>query len=243
MTIAFVMVTVDRAPAQNYVGATLDSLERSGFAKSGRVLLLFDSGRPRSKEFDASICRPWVAVDLPYERLTSNANHARALKAGALSGAEWVVMLEDDVEVTDSFAENVEGWLADHATKEYRVYPLYASYQQIKTAAESGATAWQYPIRAFYGTQCYAIRAGDAASIGDYLTRPDVLERWRGRTKGYDLMISEWHQADYPGLDMLASAPSMVQHVGRSSALGNEIRFHQAQSYPGTQWTYHGRAA
>lgn len=246
-----VMITTNRSPKENYLPITRENLKGSGIEKS---ILLFPSkwSDIEWRELDnwmGNVVGPEDAIYLPCE------NAGRALVRGGEkaieTGVSWVLFLEDDLDFCADFLSSVSSWLTDHSDDRYRLYAFGCAYPQIASLASSGtvirngketrgATSWQYPYASFYGTQCFAIRAEDAISLGSYLfTNPLV----RGvRSPGaYDLMVHDWMRANYPGDEyayFLASVPSFVQHIGRQSVCTGLDKTHTFPSWPGREWRY-----
>ncbi len=265
--IAVVVVTVDRQPkAQNYLEATLDNLARAGVLASPRLhgLHIVDSGGSEAWPDAAIVLHPYrdgrhhvwrqpsdesvITVHRPGDgqRRTPNENVATALLVGAGTDARWVLFLEDDIDVCGWFLDSVGAWLDAHARDDRRVYAFGAAYQQILDVVTRGGTSWDYPVSAFYGTQAFAVRHADARSLAEWLfDHPRYLgDDGVGRDACYDLAIHRWSAARYPTLRFfLASAPSFVQHTGRSSVIQPRAVTHTFDSWPGRDWSYVNRVA
>lgn len=240
---ALVMRTVDRSPSANYVGQTLANLARAGLFRSSIpwTLAIVDSGSPASFFDDEGISRlvareaGRVTLDWPSARRTPNENAARALDLGADTGADWILFLEDDIDVCDRLLESVDAWIAKNRRKDRRVYSFCAAYAGVREAARSGRQAWDYPLAKFYGTQAYALWKDDARSAAEYMKRNP---RYRGAHQCHDLLLKEWAREAHPKLGhFAASVPSFVQHVGKESSL-HLGRFHEYASWPGREWRY-----
>jgi len=238
--IALTMITIDRSPGTNYLYDTLRNLRRGGVWDAERFhsLHLCNStiesrwARQQSYTFALSFHRP-------NKDLLPSLNVAAALRAGYSTGCKWIVFLEDDIDVCDFFIESVSKWLDLHQADHFRVYSFGANYDAVKITAASGGTYWQYPVTAFYGTQCFAIRRDDALSLSHYLEDNPL---YKGTSAGaYDLILQEWSKYEYPQLkNFLASAPSFVQHIGRHSIINPRQDVHSFPSWPGRNWTFTG---
>jgi hypothetical protein len=237
------MRTVDRSPRTNYLSDTLLRLNRAKFWEHRlpmTPLILVDSGSPNPARYFAGIAEDRrVVVDLPGRRLTNNENALRALRLGLQATAEWILHLEDDIDVCDDIMVSIDAWLGDHAGPTGLIYPFYtfhAPYKGVRDAMNRGEASWEYPLSAFYGNQCWAIRRAAAASLADYLEA--TIPTWSSG-QGFDLITKQWAQSlGYTHL--LASAPSFVQHVGKESSL-HLGRFHENASWPGREWSYRAR--
>jgi hypothetical protein len=240
--ITVVMITVDRAPRRNYLGETLANLARAGVFDSQYLnrFAVFDS-RAGNYARDILSTAPHVVADVWSDNRVACENAGAALVAGAESGASWVLFMEDDIDVCSHFLESVAEWLDDVANQRFRLYALGANYEQLEAAVRAGGIGWEYPVGAFYGTQCFAVRAEDAATLGAYwLTNPIV--RTVRNPNAYDLMVHDWAAANYPNLQYFcASAPSFVQHIGRESVCTGKPVTHEFPSWRGRDWRYRGR--
>lgn len=236
MNYAILLRTLDRTPKANYLGATMRSLERGGLwdSRIPFTLTVVDSGSPDPAGFLARELGPLsgrVEVDLPADgRRTHNANATRAMELGALSGADWVLMLEDDIEVCARFLESVDAWLTHHAAPEFPLYTFGCPYPHVEQARRSGRTSWPYPVRDFYGAQCYAVSRARAISLVPWLQCHPL---YCGRPRSHDLLLHDW-AGEFGAHYYLASVPSFVQHVGRESALDNA--YFDFPSFRGTAW-------
>lgn len=241
--IAAVMITVDRTSRgkTDYLPTTIENWAQSH--KFGARLLhsftVCDSGSPAGwsgfaflKKYDITISYAPVGGRLACQ----NAGHA--LIVGGLSGAPWVLFMEDDLDFCRDFLGSVGRFLDKYGHDErYRLFAFGAAYDQINQAVRNGDDCWPYPIDAFYGTQCFAIRAADAVSLGNYISSNPPI-RTVNNPDAYDLMFHTWAKNLYPGNCFLASAPSFVQHIGRQSICTGKDETHRFESWPGREWTY-----
>lgn len=239
--ITIVMVTIDRSPSTNYLRDTLRNLQRSGVWKSPRLhsFHLCDS-EPKNQWSKLEASSYPITLHRPsFEQLLPSLNVARALSHGAESGAKWVLFIEDDVDVCDQFLESVGAWLDFHATPAFPVYSFGANYDAIATVAQGGGTYWRYPVKTFYGTQCFAINRGNAKSLSTYLEEHPL---YQGINAGsYDLIMQDWALHEWPeSRFFLAACPSFVQHLGRHSVINPRKNVHSFKSWPGRDWSFSG---
>lgn len=241
---AVTMITVDRSlkgKRTNYLGETLRNLDRAG---------VFTSPRLRSFTLCDSLSDPrmWCSEELVFAagriepgNATSRSaceNAGHALICGGLTGAKWVLFLEDDIDVCEDFLGSVGRFLDKYGRGErFRLFAFGAAYDQLKQQRHLGLDYWIYPVNAFYGTQAFAIRAEDAVSLGRYISSNPVV-RGVYNPNAYDLMFHDWAKNLYPGNCFLASAPSFVQHIGRESICTGKEETHQFESWPGREWSY-----
>lgn len=255
-SIAITMMTMDRTPRRNYLPTTLENMERAGIFQSQHFhsLHIADSGSPPEANWPAAALGdreflhkeitdpvlnlgPKIYVNIPRTRRTACENAAAALEMGCMTNATWILFCEDDLDFCGDFLESVYNWLEDHVEERFRVYAFGAAYQQVYAAAQNYRNSWEYPIKAFYGTQCFAIRRIDALSLVTYW-RSNPLVYGSESPGAYDLMMHGWSEKTFPGLEyFLASAPSFVQHIGRDS-IATEKKETHTFPWPGPLWVY-----
>ena len=237
--ISIVIKTIDRAGmgSINYLRKTIHNLERGRVFHSPHLgsIDVVDGGSlyfdfyireqlPREINHQTSIC-------------TLQQNGQRCIQRGAEEaqriGAQWVMVIEDDIDVCGRFLESTIAWLEDNAYPNPNMYVLGASYEQIKECLANGQTSWDYPINAFYGAQALVWRTRDAIELADWLG-PDP-HKGGDRDCKHDLLLQDWGRDR--GLEyFVATAPSLVQHIGKQSGINN--KYFTFRSWPGHDWTY-----
>jgi len=300
--ISIAMITIDRAPRENYLPRTIQNLTRGGVFESPHFqsMCIADSGTSPDwpdrglndiswfavkgdpdPAFTAPIQKPgrrtgasrsgsgereavkpfqerrspllapppalFAPLHAPPGALVSvlrspaprpaPLNAAAAMDVAVATGAPWILFMEDDIDVCGDFLESAYRWLKLYGTPEYRVFSFGANYPHVKVAAERLEFTWQYPVDWFYGSQCIALRRGDAASLAAYWrTNPEVP----GATDtAIDIMVAQWHKMEYPAQPFfLATAPSFIQHIGRASYATTKEVTHQFTTWPGPFWVY-----
>ena len=233
MDIAVVMITVDRSPdIPNYLAETLANLQRSS---PEMELIIMDSGpEETSGKWMMQTTKPWwhwiCELDCSKNQVVANLNIARALRRGSECG-DWVLFVEDDIDVCDNFLASVEAWLTEFVTEDRRLYAFGSSYSQ----SRRGAT--DVPIRGFFGTQCIALRSGDAVDLAGYLEE-NCYERGDDGV-GYDILMHDWSWDRWPHIEQfLASCPSFVQHIGRQSLIEPRSSTHTFPTWKGREWSW-----
>lgn len=239
--IAISMVTIDRSPSRNYLRETLQNLSRSGIWQSHRLhsFHLSDSepknqwSRLESKYYALTLHRPSFSPLIP------SLNVATALMHGYQSGAKWILFMEDDVDVCHHFLDSVAIWLDLHATPAFPVYSFGTNYDAIASVAKGGGTYWRYPVKTFYGTQCFAINNENARSLSKYLEENPFYQNINAGA--YDLIMQNWALQEWPNnRHFLAACPSFVQHIGRHSIINPRKDVHSFKSWPGREWSFAG---
>lgn len=207
-TWAIVMSTAPRPGGTEYLSETLRSLGVSG------------------------VPREDVQV-IPTGVRTRNENGVACLQAGVVTGAEWILHLEDDLRVCQDLLGAVDRWVCDHAEAQgVTLYSFYAPYARFQSRAIDGG--WSYPLDLFKGCQAFAIRATHAQEAIDALT--PTLATW-GSPAGFDRLLARWLRTC--GGKILGSAPCFVQHVGTQTSLWYP-HTHQSPTFRGETWTYTG---
>jgi hypothetical protein len=225
-TVAVVITTFDRSQRgkRNYLGDTLQHLERSGLwaSRTPWTLTLVDGGSPPG--YPACEVRgdllddPLVRIVRPPagQVLTCNENAAAAWRIAGATGAPWVLVLEDDIDVCADFLDETQCWLEQHARPDRHLYPLGCPHRDVEAVAAAGGTAWEYPIGHYWGSQGTAARHADAVSLGAYLTAHP--RHASGSTYSHDWVMADWAREQWPEIaHFLTPAPGLVQHVGRES--------------------------
>jgi hypothetical protein len=244
--LAAAIITVDRGET-NFLGATLRNLERSGWFSEPEVppLWVVDSGSPAGYvEREAGGLAAQLHTDLPAERRSLNANASRALQLVTAEDVDFVLMMQDDIDVCADFAGSVRRWLADHHDDRWLLYSFGTTWPPIQEAALAGRASAPYPINQFFGTQCYALSMQRSRQLEEWFERswPKLSSDAKGRNVYDDILLHRWAaETDHAATHFLASAPSLVQHVGDVSSIQNKpFTF---PSWPGRQWSYEGRRA
>ena len=227
-----VMITVDR-DQRNYIEASITSLIDAGFFDyPGITLEVFDSGSANTDYLN-------FIDDLPYP-ITSNyspqrieliENFARALKAKSAFDAEYIIFMEDDIEVVPNLSHRIDQFIHRHL-KGNKVWSFYASYQEIVDAVTAGEEHHDLSYPDFYGSLCFAISATDAHSLAAWLSN---YYNAGGNRHTADLQINEWLKHEMKIDHICCSAPSLVQHIGVQSSF-SEHAFIQNTSYSMNFW-------
>lgn len=222
MTFGIGLRTVDRP--QNYCAETLLRLQQTGTIY-----------HPSVKGFYVS----------HGEGLTPNENGAKALRLAAQDNPDWVLFLEDDIDVIDDLIGSVERWLTAFAHQDILVYPLGCAYPSIVgQAAERGA--WDYPIAdTFYGTQALLFRTPDALAYAAWLL--EIPEHVSRREICFDLWLAKWHLEQRPDQKFLRTpAPCFVDHLGEHSIMGDNKqsweRCGRFEAFGGRKFSYQTKA-
>jgi hypothetical protein len=209
-----VIRTSQRPDRENYLSQTIENLNRSKVFLSEQLSFFFI--------FDTN-CDG---------KHNPNENALRCLKKASEHDVDWIIFLEDDIDVIDNFLPSVDTWLRDCYDDKYILYPLCAEYKDVLEKK----IAWKYPISAFYGTQGYCVKKNNLIDLIDFLEKNN-----KGRISGHDILIKEW--ASSKNLNFfLTPCPSFIQHIGNKSTL-HLGRFHTYSSWPGRDYNYTPRSS
>jgi hypothetical protein len=264
--ITVVMVTVDRAPNENYLYHTFANLSRSGVFISPRLRTfhVVDSGSPQGDD----PCLAWPDRALQMTDLsfgTSGAEHiqihgskvrrsgkqntAAALKIGAEAADDggWVLFLEDDLNVCGDFLGSVGRWLdeyeGDDLVRPKRpIYPFSGDNSTIRTQMTKGQFSWEYPVHWFWGLQAFACRPAVAVDLAQWLEDNPLYVHTDGRLdeNAHDLEMHNWaRERGYTYFR--GSCPSFVQHLGfETSIFGNTMGGARVSfpTWPGPDWQF-----
>lgn len=225
--------TVDRFPKPNYIDRTLESLEKSGFFDSELcpALVLTNSNPARGEYLEKFRRLPRTTVTDPGTAAGLSVNAGTAIVAAARTGADYIIVIEDDIIFCNRWIESIDAWLRSHASAEHRLFSFFTPYREVTNAVNAGRDSWEYPLQAFYGAQCWAVRGGDGRSVGEFI---------RTSRGNYDVELKQWVERTYPQVSHhLASCPSFVQHIGLISALGS-LNPPVLDDFPGEEWSYVG---
>lgn len=233
-TIGIGIKTADRSPRHNYLADTFGNLARAGVFRSPHLygLRVYDS----CVEDWAMKIPPGVLLDKPVEQRRSlHENAAEAIRYTAAMGADWTLVLEDDLDFCDRFLESTLAWVGQVVAerREYLMYVLGANYSQIVDARRKKKIVWDYPIGSFYGAQALLWRTNVARGLAEWLGPSPSYNGIAGH--GHDLLLGRWAK-ERGETHFAASVPSFVQHIGKESGIGN--RSFGFSSWPGRNWSY-----
>lgn len=215
MKLLFTMRTSDRAPKQNYLAATLDSLRRGGVAGSDVHVFPTDP--------DVAWLPPApMTVHAPLGRRRANANGIAPIALLDQIDADWIVLSEDDLEWCADPIGSMTRWLEAHATTDVIMYRFFAFDRLAPVSAHAGTA----PLREQRGSQVVALRSEDARRFAAWATAHPL--DWRPKSApfqhrphdGFDKLLGYWALQDRPAVTTgLVSRPFFVKHLGVQSSL------------------------
>lgn len=116
------------------------------------------------------------------------------------AGFDPVVILEDDVELTDDWRTKVEEAVSHHPDHIIQFFSM-------RKADQTTGSRWE-PGRTFSMNQCYYLPARVAHHLLQY--SQDWAERFPEHPTGYDLLMGQWMKENK--LRYWLHVPSLVQH-------------------------------
>lgn len=215
-SLLFTMRTANRAPKQNYLGRTVQSLLDGGVSADQIHVV------PTDPDVSWMPDLPGVPVHLPAARRTANMNGIAPIALLDEYPADWIILSEDDLSWCADPLTVMADWLDVHAQSDIRVYRFFA-FDRLTTISQTVASA---PLREQKGSQVIALRADHArrlfawaqAHVTDW--RPKGAPYQDHPHDGLDKLIGYWSLQDRPSVTIgLVSRPCLVRHLGRESSL------------------------
>jgi hypothetical protein len=228
-----VMITVDRGE-KNYIETSIASLIDAGFFDyPGMTLEVFDSGSENTEFLNFLEDQPYpITVNYSSKNLELIENFARALESSKAHKAEYIIFMEDDIEVAPKLSYQIDQFIQRHQ-QDHKVWSFHASYSEIAAAVAAGDGHFNLPYPQFYGSLCFAVSAVDAHSLSAWLIN---CYRSGGNRQTADLQISEWLKHKMNVHHICCSVPSLVQHIGVTSSIRSNPGFIENTSYSLNYW-------
>lgn len=263
---------------KNYLGETLRNLQRAGVFDS-RLLASFRvvSGGEKEDFFkteflDVMHKEPvieWVYTypwneHLGTNQVTRQQNAQRAIaEAAAYDKSDWVIKLEDDIDVIDDFLGNLDRWLDRYEMAPVPMFVLGATFQKVadakfapdetflgpgksfprvRDAYNRGFRMIPHEVLGWYAAQALCWRRETAQQLADWLgPDPGFFDGTTlHKERGHDMLLQQWGQ-QY-GRYFACTCPSFVQHIGEQSNLSEPERGHVQPffqfPFPGRGWRY-----
>lgn len=239
-TIAITIRTANRRPkGPNYLGQTVRGLVAQGVAPAD-VNLFPTAPETGWLARELGPLAEAVTIHAPRVQRTPNANGLAQVSVLDVVDADWVLLLEDDLEFCADVVGSMQRWLARHASEQYRVYRFFSFGHAVRHLSEAS----EYPLREQRGSQAVALRAADARDLVAWqaqhtLTwRPHMAPFSNHREKGFDKLIGYWALARWPQQTVgLVSRPFFVRHVGDVSSL-HQRAIRNDGNFAGAAWRY-----
>lgn len=241
MSLVLAIRTADRSPGPAYIGRTVRGLLQQGVSPDDIHVFPTSPDIAWMREPMADLA---VTLHVPTAPRNPNENGRALVTVLDTVAADWLLMLEDDVQFCADFVGSVERWLRDHERPDVHVYRFCA----FGALAKQGATFYEYPLREQRGSQAVALRAADARAFAQWAAehhtqwRPAMAPFQNQRTNGFDKLIGYWALATWPKQKVgLVSRPQLVRHVGIVSGIHRaRPSIRNDSAWAGTGYTYEG---
>jgi len=112
------------------------------------------------------------------------------------AGTDAVIVLEDDVQLTDDWRTKVEAAISEHPSDVIQFFSMRGKDVTV-------GSRWE-PGRTWIMNQCHYLPPGAAAELLDY------ARTWTRDLNGHDLCIADWLRSKRAGYWL--HVPSLVQH-------------------------------
>mgnify|MGYP003642232917 CR=1 FL=1 len=190
--------------------------------------------RPYRQEFferlavTGTLAHPLVkGFHVSYDRGPNESAH-HAMKAAAGDQSDFIIFLEDDIDILNDFVSSIDSWMQDVLDPHIHVYPLGCGAQRaLRRARTTGHTSWRWPLKDYFGTCGLVMRREDALDfIYVYETLPELYpaeKQWMVRWNCMDVNLREWHRRIEPEQTYLVTPTTcFIQHQGVVSSLSTE---------------------
>jgi len=219
------IITSNRCPDENYIMNTIKSLEKENILNETEVNV-FDSGSEDVSYLDF-LKNKNIIVHTHNIKLNLNENRIRAFETVEKHDGDYIIFLEDDIELCDEFLFKVKKFI-----KKYDVgfWDFCTPYDEIVHRFNDGFDYWDCPIEKFYGTQCIVIKKDIIPEIIIELKSgiKDMLAKGKPSSKGGDLHFKRWF-IKHNKTHMKCCVPSLVQHKGKKSTI--DRHFWEVESF------------
>lgn len=178
------------------------------------------------------------------EVLNPNMNGVGALRAAVADRADWVIFLEDDIDIIDDFIGSLNRWLALFWKPDIYFYPLGSFYASL-TGPQHSVGMWEMPLDYYYGSQAVVLSTRGAHDYAQYLDlhqgAPIGPSKWRF-DQHFDMHLSEWQRLSGGNAEFTRTpAPCFVDHIGENSLMGTWERTGRILDFAGREWSFNGR--
>lgn len=175
---------------------------------------------------------------IAYNRLP-NPNTIHVLEQALLDEADWILFLEDDIEIVDDFLSSTDRWLTDFSHPNIHFYPLGCGVRSaLHRARAQELRSWDWPVRNFYGATAVALRPAFAAAFCDAHRQQSD---WLMPIYGLDENLKRAHQRLYPEQAFIRTpVPCLIDHRGAvtSQTMANAHWTGQYQGWEGVSVRY-----
>lgn len=232
--VAVSMRTADRTPHPNYLGRTVAGLVAQGMDLSSLHLAVTD---PDVSWLAAQGVNGQVSLHQPPRRLTPNENALAQIRAVDPTSADWILLLEDDLDFCADFLGSVQRWIRDWARPDRHVYRLFGF--RLRTPPGPPPAYDDWTVDRFAGSQAVLLRMDDAQDLLVWAEAwLPTWPGWRGNPSiAWDKLLAEWATTRWPGVPFVVSHPLFVRHIGQVSSI-HPSTTHNDRLFGGERWRY-----
>lgn len=166
---------------------------------------------------------------IAYERLP-NPNTDHVFRQALQDDTDWILFLEDDIDLIEDFLGSTDRWLADYATPDIHFYPLGCGVRRAYLRArDEGNRMWDWPLHEFFGATALALRPEFVRAFCEtYATRPD----WFIDPTGLDENLKQFHRRYSTSPVLRTPIPCFIDHCGVETSQ-TTAEPHWTGTYPG----------
>lgn len=240
-----VMRTKDRTPKKNYIIETLKSFfaNNDDLDLLNKFIIQCDNGKHEfityNTEFE-KLRNEKLFIHCNLILLTPNLNASEALCIEQNSETIYTIFIEDDIIFCKDFLKEVDWYVKE--LKNFICLTFHCPYKEILEEKKKNNYFWKYPLEKFYGTQCFLMHSFNMQEFGKFIKlfaneknikNLKMKYNSNGSTpmiyKCLDFWLKEFIYYKFKQEYIYATVPSLVQHIGVESTLGN--KFHENQSF------------
>lgn len=168
-----------------------------------------------------------------------NDNSDHALRQALTDETDYIIFLEDDVEIIDDLIGSIDRWMHDVRCETVHFYSIGCGVRRAMRHARSrGEATWRWPLKDYFGA-CGLVfpRASAHAFCDAYAARPTWMREWNG----LDENLKRWHRRHEPTQTyILTPTTCFIDHRGTISSHPTDDQHWtgQYESFAGTTWRY-----
>lgn len=168
---------------------------------------------------------------IAYNRLP-NQNTDHVFRQALMDETDWILFLEDDIEIADDFLGSADRWLTDYARPTTHLYPMGCGVRRAYLKArDAGARAWEWPLKEFFGATALMLRPSFVRGFCDLYASPERPD-WFVDPTGLDENLKQYHLRCEPTAMLRTPIPCLMDHRGAVSSQ-TTAEPHWTGEYPG----------
>lgn len=167
---------------------------------------------------------------LAYDRLP-NANADHALGLAMQDQTDWIIFLEDDIDLVDGFITSVDNWMRSYETTRVHMYPMGCGVRRAYLRErDAGGRMWEWPLKDYFGATALVLRPTFALAFREEFRRQP---EWWTEPTGLDENLKQFHRRYEPTVSHIRTPiPCLVDHRGVVTTQTTAAP-HWTGSYPG----------